>query len=431
MKVRLISKTGDGLGLLHRLSQEGHDCSFWVKTKKAEPGYAGILPRVNDWRSGLTKDTTVLIDMVGFGGIADSLRKSGLKTYGGGKLNDTLEFDRQFAMKVAKASGLKVPQWENFKSFDKAIDFVNTSDRAWVFKPQNNKSPAFTYVSTDSEDMAEMLEYFSGTWKGDVDFLLQEKIEGCEVSCEAYYVNGELVSNSINSTIEQKRFLNDDLGPNIGCASSLVWFWPEKQPNKWAKRMTPATATIYRLTLKKLEPFLKMFKYSGPLDVNTIVSAKDHLPYFLEGTSRFGYSAVYALAEGLNMELGEFFSTLAEGKMPELKPSFDWLGAVRISVPPYPSEENASKSANRPIRGINDLEHYWLLDAKFEDGKLLSAGVDGVLMEVSGREKDLTKLGKQIYNRISVLQIPDMQYRTDLVENAKPRLKMLRDYNYF
>lgn len=422
MKFRLISKNCDAIALLYKIEQEGHSVDFWTKDKRAKNSYEGMLSQISDWKPSLTKDKIVIIDTVGLGSIADKLKKTGHKVCGGGKLNDRLELDRQFGMKIAKVSGLKVPVSETFDSFDKAIDFVAQNNKVWVFKPQNNKSPAYTYISSDSEDMVEMLDYFSDIWEGKPDFVLQEKIEGVELSTEMFYIDGEPLRNTLNSTLEAKRFMEGDKGQMTGCMGSVVRFWKKSDPK------------IYRLTLKKLEPFLKRFKYSGPLDINCIISEKDNLPYFLEFTSRFGYNAIYALCEGLNQNVGNFIASLASGQ-PEanqkpLRPSYDWLGAVRVSVPPYPNDKGVELSAERPIRGIDN--HVWLLDAKKDKNEnLVTAGVDGVVCEVSGKDKSIDGLFASIYSRISKLKIPDKQYRSDLGDVTNRKLTRLKELRYF
>ena len=412
-KFRLISKHGDALALLGRLADEGNGVSFWIKDKKAKPSYKGILPQVDNWNGNLTKDTIVLFDMVGLGSIADNLKKNGFKVFGGGKLNDSLELNREFGMKIAKSSGLKVPKWERFDSFNKAQKFVKNG--RWVFKPQNNQSPAFTYVSSDAEDMVEMLSYFEDIWTGKVDFIIQEKIDGVEVSIECFYKDGKPISNTLNTTLECKRFLEGDRGSNTGCMGSVVRFWKKPNPK------------LYKLTLQKVEPFLRRFKYSGPLDCNCIISENDRMPYFLEWTARFGYNAIHALCEGLNQDVGSFIGGILNGGNLS-KPSYDWLAAVRVSIPPYP--QDGDKSANKPIRGIDDMEHTWLLDAKYEKGRLLTAGVDGVVAEVTGRNETLSGLASGIYGIIDKMKIPDKQYRADIISNAEKRINILKEWKY-
>lgn len=404
------------MALLSRLADEGNAVDFWVKDKKAKPSYKGMLPQVDNWNSKLSKDTIILFDMVGLGSIADNLKKNGFKVYGGGKLNDNLELDREFGMKIAKSSGLKVPKWERFNSFDKAKDFVADNEKSFVFKPQNNQSPAFTYVSSDGEDMVEMLAYFGSIWTGKVDFILQEKIEGVEVSIERFYWDGEPIPNTLNSTLECKKFLEGDKGVNTGCMGSVVRFWKKPNPK------------LYKLTLQKAEPFLRRFKYSGPLDCNCIISENDKMPYFLEWTARFGYNALYALCEGLNQDIGSFIGGIVESVQNQQKPSYEWLGAVRVSIPPYPQDDD--KSANKPIRGLDNMEHTWLLDAKYENGRMLTAGVDGVVAEVTGKNETLSGLATGIYEIIEKMKIPDKQYRSDIISNVEKRINILKDWKY-
>jgi len=420
MKFRLISKNGDGLALAYRIDEEGHKVDYWVKMAQAKEGYRGILPQREHWNNRLGLDTVCIFDMVGFGGIADNLKGGKFHVYGGGKLNDALELNREFAMKTAKSYGLKVPKYEQFKSFKKAKDFVSENGGRWVFKPENNQTPAFTYLSTDTEDMVEMLDYFEGIWENKVDFLLQEYVTGVELSVEGWYKNGLLIPGSLNSTLEQKRFLEDDRGAQTGCMGSVVRFWREKQPK------------IYRLTLKKLESFLRRFKYSGALDCNTIISEKEQLPYFLEFTARFGYNALYAACEGLRGKISTLMADLAnpDDAGPVMRASGEWLGAVRVSIPPYPQEQGALKSANKPVRGVDDLAHTWLLDVKYEKGRMLSAGVDGVICEITGRNKTLDGLEKDIYDRIGRLKIPDMQFRGDIISKARRKIRKLQQWRY-
>jgi phosphoribosylamine--glycine ligase len=415
MKFRLISKHADGIALLLHLKKLGHKVDFWIKEPEAKPSYKGMIPQVENYAKGLTDESIILFDMVGLGTMADGLKKK-YPVYGGGKLNDTLELDREFGMRIAKAGGVKVPNYEKFNSFDKAIAFLKKNDKAYVFKPQGNKLPVYTYVSKDAKDMLEMLDYFKKLWKDKIDFILQEKIEGTEISTEAWYVDGELVPNSINSTVELKRFMDGDKGPNTGCMASLVWFWRKHNPK------------IYRHTLARIEPFLKRHKYNSPLDMNCIIADKDGLPYFLEFTTRFGYNAIYAAIPELE-PLDEFFFALATGEKPAISPSHKWCGAVRMSIQPYPSGD-AKKSAGKPI-GNMSLPDIWPLDVKYEDGKFLTAGVDGAICEVTDIGDSIDGLEKSLYAKVDKVNIPDKQYRSDLIVVAKKRIDNLRKQNYF
>jgi phosphoribosylamine--glycine ligase len=321
-------------------------------------------------------------------------------------------------MKAAKMCGIRVPKWKQFTDFGKAKKHVQANSQVWVFKPLGNKNPEYTYVADSGDDMLDMLDYYAANWKGPVNFILQERIEGVELSTEAFYLNGAIQEHTLNCTIECKKFMPGDIGPNTGCMGSVVRFWKKADPK------------IYRFTLRKFESFLKRFKYTGPLDINCIVSKNDRMPYFLEWTARFGYSAIYAACEGLT-SLGGYIDTLL-GKKGDSGaswgPSYNWLGAVRVTIPPYPSDKGVANSAGRPITGNDD--HTWLLDAKYDQGRLVSAGVDGVVAEVTGKAAGLPALGKEIYSRIDAITIPDMQYRTDIITTAEKRIKTLQEWKY-
>ncbi len=412
MRFRLLSKHADGIGLLYRLWQEGHDVSFWVQERKAKTTYQNILPQVQSYSERLKKSEIVFFDMVGLGFLADRLKKSGIAVYGGGRLNDKLELDREFGIKTAQAARIKVPEYQAFNSWEKAIALVKNNKKRWVFKPNNNKSPCTTHVSDDAEEMVGMLQYYKTLWPK-LEFILQLYVEGVEVSTEAWFVNGELVPNSINSTIETKRFMDGDKGPNCGCMTSVVWFYKGKPK-------------IYFHTLGKLEKFLKTKRYSGPLDMNCIFT-KDG-PYFIELTTRFGYNAIYAALQQLP-EFGSFLADLAKGKIPKIKPSTDYSAAVRVSIPPYPQDIDASKTAGLPIRGIDSLSDVFLLDAQYTD-RIVTAGVDGAVCEVTAKAAELDELEKDVYGKVDKIKIPDKQYRSDGIKVAIERIERLKEMRW-
>jgi phosphoribosylamine--glycine ligase len=407
MKLILAGEHGEGVALALRMQNEGSEVSLFVKDKEAKDLYKGIVPRVDNLNN-IDKDTIVIFDTVKFGKLADQMRKDGYKLYGASQIADDLELDRAFGLPVAHDNGIEVPTWEEFKDFDSAIEFMEEVDAPYVCKPEANKEGIQTYVSSSAEDMIEMLEFYREKWTTGVDFILQEVIEGTEVSSEIWCVNGLIVPNSYNNTWETKRLMNNDLGPNTGCMSSVVKF--------------NALPWLYDKTFAKLELWLRQVKYNGPLDINCMV--KDGEPYFLEWTARMGYSAIYAFAAGLNRDLSEFFSTLATGDMPILEPSENWLGALRISIPPYPAED-CKCSAGRPARDLEDSENIWPLDIMHDGERTVTSGYDGIVCEVTGQSETLDGLHDELYDIADALEIPDKQYRTDAIEHAKDRIEQL------
>ncbi len=206
--------------------------------------------------------------------------------------------------------------------------------------------------------------------------LLVEGGKGVELSAEGFYTNGVLVPNSLSFSLEQRRFMDFDKGPLTDRQTVILKFWPQREPK------------LYRMTLKKMAPFLEKFKFSGPLSIRCMAMGRDDV-CFLEWTTKLRC----VLLEGLNMEAGKFVSELASGHQPKLKPSHEWLGSVVVSVPPYPSDR-------------------------------------GVVCEVTARHRDLKGLEKKLYSKVEKLKVPDAQYRSDAISGVRDRVKKLEDWKY-
>jgi phosphoribosylamine--glycine ligase len=417
-KFLIVSKSGDELGLAHRLHLEGHEVKFFLADKDGPHLYEGILPRVADWETAASKDTVLVFGMVGLGKKADEFKAKGFKVVGGSVLGDQLELDRMFGLSVAENHDIAVPESEDFQDFGKGIEYLSEQDddTGFVFKPEHNKEGVRTFVASSTEQMVAMLEHAKEVWKGKVDFVLQKVVDGVEISSEIWCVNGNVVPGSYNNTLEQKRFLNGNLGPNTGCMGSTVKF-----------NLCPR---LYDETFAKLKPWLKQVKFNGPLDINCIIDA-DGTPFMLEWTARFGYSAVYAMLEGINMPLGEFLSALASGAVPSLQPKDQWCGALRLTMPPYPHVENAPECEGLPIIGLDmESEHVWPLDVMERDGKILCSGFDGIVCELSDSADDLDNLWGQLFDSAKQLQVPEMQMRTDICMDVQQRVDELIDLGY-
>src|SRR5262249_7610218 len=150
--------------------------------------------------------------------------------------------------------------------------------------------------------------------------------EGIEISTEVWVEHGEIIGPP-NGTIEEKKYGVGGLGPNIGCASSTVWGYQVDDP------------IIVQRGIGRMASWLKQQDYHGVLDLNAIVSPDDRTPYGLEWTARMGYSAVYALAEITDGEMGRVLYEAAKGTLKRypIRPGIGF--AVRVSIPPYPSNE--------------------------------------------------------------------------------------------
>jgi phosphoribosylamine-glycine ligase len=185
--------------------------------------------------------------------------------------------------------------------------------------------------------------------------------------------------------------------------------------------MATPQSKIVQDGIKKVEAFLRKGGYIGALDLNTIV--KDDKFYGLEWTARFGYDAIYALAEIIDFKLLDLFHCMSTNSSFRYRFTTEYGAAVRVSIPPYP--EGKDYSDDIPIQGLNseNLKHIWVGDMRFKDGMFYTAGADGVPLVVSAKGVDVKEATRRCYRTISNLRIPDMQYRTDIGKRVREQLQ--------
>jgi hypothetical protein len=289
-----------------------------------------------------------------------------------------------------------------------------------------NVGEASSYVAKSAEDMIDYLSYSKEEGKiNGTTFILQDVVPGSEVSTEAWFSNGELIGSSINTTWETKKFLAGELGQRTGAETSLVCGY--KDP--------PA---LFRGTVSKIQPLLKHAKWTGPIDVNAIVSEKDRKPYFLEFTPRFGYSAIFAYATILGCGVGEFLKGVVTGgfKVPY---KATWGTALKLSVPPYPcdikdkkaSKETYGEPAGMVVKGVENKDFYKVDVMKNRHGRLVTAGTTGIVGECMGRGESIMSAWRASQKVFESIEAPNKQGRfTDGVEDAWKRVNQLKKWGF-
>jgi len=415
--ILFVSKGGDGYGLATRLAQEGHLVRFYIYDKEIKGAGEGFKnPRLISSLTGASLDGIDLIvfDMVGLGHIAEVLAKRGKLVLGGGRFMDLIELDRSYGQKVAALSSLKIPPTHKFQTSEEGLRFLEKVQKPYVLKPLGNKPTNLTLVSKTSGN--ELLKDFLSSKEEAKEigsFLLQEKIEGIEISTEGWFNGKNFIA--FNHTIERKRFMEGNKGPNTGCMGNIVWTCEEDKLVKYA--------------LLPLTSFLKRQNYIGPLDVNCIVTPQE--AYFLEFTARFGYDAIYALLELLKGSLFDLLFGCATGtSLPSFKPYYG-IG-VRLSLAPYPLGEVEDF---KPFKGLRVVEipeeakkHVWLHDVMLKDNEVVLSGTGGAFACVTAWGENIRECRRRVYRTISNISLTnDIQYREDIgADKEEEQIEELR-----
>jgi phosphoribosylamine--glycine ligase len=403
-KFLMLSGGGDGLGLALRLRMEGNDVSVWIRESRSKQNYDGLLKKPERFDQALDADTIVIFDSSGGGRTADRLRARGHHVFAGSTFADQLELDRPLALSIMDQAGIRTPPSQTFRSWDKAKDFVSKHEERLVFKASGKTGDYLgSYVSYDKGDLLEMLEYFRDltAGKGKPEFILQDFVEGQEISTEGWF-NGQEFMLPWNHTIERKQLMNEGIGPSCGCAGNLVW--SVKELNH-----------VIEEGIARMAAVLRDNEYVGPIDLNTVVN--DSGVWGLEFTPRFGYDALPALLELFEKPVGEVIASMARGERPtELPLSGKFAAGLRVSIPPYPSEHLHSDEGI-PIRGLtrDDRDHLYFFDVKLnEANKLVSTAAFGAIVTVTGSSDDVSSVMDGPLEIAKRAKIPSKQYRTDL-----------------
>ena len=329
-----------------------------------------------------------------------------------------LEDDRMYATQVARQHGLAVPETKEFTTIDKARKWVETNGarHRWVFKACGDKvDVASTHVCQDHDQLLEVLDFEESLHRAK-RFILQERIDGVEISTEGWFDYRTGWINPINSTLERKHLFSGDTGQMTGCMGSVVWTWPQERP------------LIFRQTLEKLVNYLTAAKWVGPLDVNCILDYKHHTPHFLEFTPRLGWNAFEALMAG-SEDIGAFFVALGKGQAKSFPVHAQFMAAVRLYAPCL---------EGLPVRIALDEDPRLFPGDLYKDdddvirlvGREIVPGMDEV-GNATATGNSIERIMSEIYEDvIPQVVVPDLGYRDDIGEKASRDLELLESWGY-
>jgi phosphoribosylamine--glycine ligase len=434
MKIALSSYAGYGAWFAAVMRMQGHSVDYYLSMNKYADVMQGIAPtpfvkfhdnRKSDENIGFpdySKYDVSVFDLTGRERQADHSSNQ-TPTIGDGSTHKMLEEDRLFGIEMMENAGIDVPAWEVFTDVSTAKSFIKETKKRYVYKPNGgqDQDAGTTYVSYSDTDMLEYIDKLFLLSKGS-PFILQEFKPGIEVSVEGWFNGNDFYC--LNCTLEEKKFMNDGIGPNTGCSGNLVF------------TLNPGSR-VFTEGLAKAREVLSALGYRGMIDLNTI--ATEEKLYGLEWTPRFGYDASATLFNMYGGDFGELLKRVATGGIPEQKWKAEYGVSARITIPPYPTEIRLAKVKGIPVKGIDINSEEELMKTYFYDvmmqgsgksAELVCAGVNGLIccpIEVSATPQGAFA---QLDARIEKIEIPDMQHRTDLQKSIMKRFFKLKEMGW-
>lgn len=411
-----VTETCDLASLYLRLIEEGHEVRVAISDPAAHGTMAGMVERVDHWEGALGwireagADGVILFESVseGFGALQDRLRAAGYQVIGGGAYGDRLENDRGFAQALLAGLGFPAGHVWEFADGATADAFVAARPARYVLKFSGaDHSAGDTYVGRlpDGRDVRAMLAAKLRARGGaPAGFILMEHIDGVEMGIGAYFDGARFLRPACLDW-EHKRFFAGDMGELTGEMGTVATF--------------DLSDAFFAATLARIEPHLAGRGHVGYVNLNTIVNEAGIWP--LEFTCRFGYPGFAVLDPLQATPWADLFrAMLGHTDAPfRVRPGFS-LGVV-ITTPPFPySRAEMNDPIGLPIlfdglRG-DDLRHLHYGEVGLSDDALVTSGLYGWTMVVTGTGADIATARGAAYARAARILIPNGRYRLDIGE---------------
>ena len=417
MRVLGVTETCDLGSLYLRLIAEGHEVKVSVSEPLAAGTMIGLVPRADDWRAELDwikaagDEGIILFEAVGFGELQDRLRADGFNVIGGSAFGDRLENDRAFAQSLLGELGCRIAPTAEFRSPEAAIVDLERSPRRCVLKASASAGDTFIGALPDGSDVAAMLRASPPAGR----FILMDHVSGIETGIGAFF-NGTHFLRPACLDWEHKHFFAGDMGELTGEMGTVATF--------------EGSDALFEETLARVEPALRDAGHVGYVNLNTIINEQGVWP--LEFTCRFGYPG-FAILEPLQaIGWGELFRAMLgrDGFLPTC-PGFS-LGLV-LSTPPFPySRKDVDAPVGLPIR-IEELDpaHVHLGEVGSGPGGLVTAGLYGWTVVITGTGPDVPSAQAAAYDRAARVRIPNGRYRLDIGDKLiAGQLQQLTDWGW-
>ena len=290
-----------------------------------------------------------------------------------------------------------------FSDINAAIAFVTANPKRYVLKvcgPDQASHDNYIGVLPDGRDLVAMLQ--ANPIPNGARFILMDFIEGVEVGVGAFFDGARFLEPACLDW-EHKRFFAGDMGELTGEMGTVATF--------------DRTSSFFTRTLKLVEPLLRAKRHVGYINLNTIVNEAGIWP--LEFTCRFGYPGFAVLAPLQRTAWGDLFAHMTGLGSAEFRTKPGWSVGVVITTPPFPySRHDILAPVGLPIvlAALTDEDscHVHLGEAGLSSGHLVTSGVYGWTMVVTGVGETVPEAKAQAYRRVERIVVPNGRYRLDI-----------------
>jgi len=143
-----------------------------------------------------------------------------------------------------------------------------------------------------------------------------------------------------------------------------------------------------------------------------------------------GYDAFPTFLSGLfEGDFGAFINDSCRGESRDQPLREGFAAGVRVSLPPWPSEDFHSK-AGIELRGVRESDihegRFYPYEVNLLKDSLVTSGGWGAVGVCIGYGAAMDKAFEEAYSMVHRIKVQDLQYRTDLLDQFKHDLFLLR-----
>lgn len=390
----------------------------------AAPGNAGTASRGENWNLAATEGKAIVerclqerIDLVVLGpevaiaaGVGDRLREAGIATFGPNRSGGRLESSKVFSKRFMERHGVPTARASIVHSLEGGLKALEDWQGACVVKADGLAAGKGVIVAADSDGAREVLRDWYGQNRvpgGGADVLLEEKLEGREVSVFAICDGRAMFP--IASACDYKRAGDGDTGPNTGGmgAYSPPAGFPHDLEDRVRERII---APVLRGLLAEGEQYIGVL-YCG------LMWTSDG-PYVIEFNVRFGDPETQVLMPRVTGDFAALLKSAADGALDLSVAAFAARACVGVvlATADYPRTSTPVVGLSREADLGADAQVFWG-GSTIADGSVRSSG--GRVLTVTGLGDDVESARVRAYDAVRALasrvrNAGELTYRTDI-----------------
>ena len=338
-------------------------------------------------------------------GLIDFLIKNKIKAFGPNKFAAKLEGSKAFMKAICQKNKIPTAKFKICKNKNDVIKFLRNSKLPLVVKADGLAAGKGVSICTsNNEVLKHSNEIFKGKFKSSKKIVLEEFLNGEEVSC--FFIVDKKNFKFFGSAQDHKRVGEKDTGPNTGGmgAYSPAPILNKKLKNKIIKKIVEPTLAALK---RKNKP------YTGFLYVGLMIVRKE--PYLIEYNVRMGDPECQVILPRLKTDLLLIIKNAVMDRLNKIKIKWSKEKSMTIVLcsKGYPGNYKKNKIINN-IKKTNINKNSFIFHAgtKLENGILLSNG--GRVLNITSTGKIFKNIRKNIFKIIKKINWKYGFFRKDI-----------------